>query len=181
VHSLKFRQGPHRVRVHQGRPEPVQRPGDVPRTRRGTGGVLRLAQATTLQPDARLLRLIRTSFIASQGINAARRVFLDLREAAETCSKHRVARLVRERALRALHGYRMRRWSVGKPSALIPNLLQRQFTVTRPNKTWGTDITHIRTWQGWLYLAVVKDLFSRRIVGWATGPTTRASSSSMPC
>ncbi len=123
------------------------------------------------QEDARLLRLIRASFVASQGIYGAPRVFLDLREAGETRSKHRVARLMRDANLRALHGYRVRRWSVGKPSVLIPNLLQRQFTVTRPNKAWVTDITYIRTWQGWLYLAVVLDLFSRKIVGWAAGPT----------
>jgi len=123
------------------------------------------------QEDARLVRLIRASFIASQGIYGAPRIFLDLREAGETCSKHRVARLMRENGLRALHGYRMRRWSVGKPSVLIPNLLQRQFTVTRRNKAWVTDITYIRTWQGWLYLAVVMDLFSRKIVGWSTAPT----------
>ncbi len=66
---------------------------------------------------------------------------------------------MRENGLRALHGYRTRRVSIGKPSVLIPNLLQRQFTVTRPNKAWVTDITYIRTWQGWLYLAVVMDLF----------------------
>lgn len=100
--------------------------------------------------DARLLRLIRALFTASQGIYGAPRVFLDLREAGETCSKHRVARLMREHQLRALHGYRMRRWSVGTPSVLIPNLLKRQFTVTRRNKAWVTDITYIRTWQGWL-------------------------------
>jgi putative transposase len=123
------------------------------------------------QADARLLRLIRASFTASQGIYGAPRVFLDLREAGETCSKHRVARLMRENGLRALHGYRIRRWSVGKPCVLIPNLLQRQFTVTKPNKAWVTDITYIRTWQGWLYLAVVMDLFSRKIVGWSVGPT----------
>jgi putative transposase len=70
------------------------------------------------QEDARLLRLIRASFTASQGIYGAPRVFLDLREAGETCSKHRVARLMREANLRALHGYRMRRWSVGKLSVL---------------------------------------------------------------
>ncbi len=121
--------------------------------------------------DARLLRLIRASFTASQGIYGAPRVFLDLREAGETCSKHRVAHLMRENGLRALHGYRTRRWNVGKPAVLIPNLLQRQFTVTRPNKAWVTDITYIRTWQGWLYLAVVMDLFSRRIVGWSARPT----------
>lgn len=123
--------------------------------------------------DARLLRLIRASFEASQGVYGAPRVFLDLREAGETCSKHRVARLMRANNLRALHGYRTRRWAVGKPSVLIPNLLKRQFTVTRPNTAWVTDITYIRTWQDWLYLAVVMDLFSRRIVGWSAGPTIR--------
>ena len=125
------------------------------------------------QEDARLLRLIRASFTASHGVYGAPRVFLDLREAGETCSKHRVARLMRVNNLRALHGYRTRRWSVGKPSVLIPNILQRQFTVTRRNKAWVTDITYIRTWQGWLYLAVVRDLFSRKIVGWSAGPTIR--------
>ena len=80
---------------------------------------------------------------------------------------------MRENNLRAFHGYRVRRWSVGKPSVLIPNLLQRQFTVARPNKAWVTDITYIRSWQGWLYLAVVLDLFSRKIVGWSAGPTIR--------
>jgi HTH-like domain len=68
--------------------------------------------------DARLLRLIRASFVASHGIYGAPRVFLDLREAGETCSKRRVARLMREAKLRALHGYRIRRWTAGKPSVL---------------------------------------------------------------
>lgn len=123
------------------------------------------------QEDARLLRLIRASFNASNGIYGAPRVFLDLREAGETCSKHRVARLMRENGLKALHGYRTRRALIGKPSVIVPNLLQRQFTVSRPNTVWVTDITYIRTWQGWLYLAVVMDLFSRKIVGWSTSPT----------
>ena len=84
---------------------------------------------------------------------------------------HRLERLMRAHQLRALHGYRTRRWSVGTPAMLIPNILQRQFTVTRPNKAWVTDITYIRTWQGWLYVAVVLDLFSRKIVGWSAGPS----------
>jgi putative transposase len=123
------------------------------------------------QEDARLLKLIRASFIASHGIYGAPRILQDLRERGETCSKHRVARLMRENGLRALHGYRTRHIPAPKPSALIPNLLQRQFTVSRLNEAWVTDITYIRTWQGWLYLAVVMDLFSRKIVGWATRPT----------
>jgi putative transposase len=121
--------------------------------------------------DARLLGLIRASFVASHGIYGARRVFLDLREAGETCSKHRVARLMRVNNIRAAHGYRMRTRSAAKPSALIPNLLQRHFQVSKPNKAWVTDITYIRTWEGWLYLAVVMDLFSRKVVGWATRQT----------
>lgn len=121
--------------------------------------------------DVRLLRLVRASFIASKGIHGAPRVFLELREGGETCSKHRVARPMRENELRALHGYRTRRWTVGESTVLIPNLLQPQFTVTQPNRAWVTDITYIRTWQGWLYLAVILDLFSRKVVGWAAAPT----------
>jgi putative transposase len=123
------------------------------------------------QEDVRLLRLIRASFAASHGIYGAPRVFLDLREAGETCSKHRVMRLMRVNKIRALHGYRTRHYSATKPSALIPNVLQRNFDVAKPNKAWVTDITYIRTWQGWLYLAVVMDLFSRKIVGWSTRAT----------
>ncbi len=121
--------------------------------------------------DERLLKLIRRSFLASHGIYGAPRVLLDLREHGETCSKHRVARIMRENGLRALHGYRIRHVPVAKTPSLIPNLLQRQFTVSRPNEAWVTDITYVRTWQGWLYLAVVMDLFSRKVVGWAAKPT----------
>lgn len=111
--------------------------------------------------------------MASHGIYGAPRVLLALRELGETCSKHRVERLMRENGLRALHGYRVRHIPVAKPPALIPNLLERQFTVSRPNEVWVTDITYIRTWQGWLYLAIVMDLFSRKVVGWAAKPTIR--------
>ena len=137
----------------------------------GYYGWCQLPLSHRAQEDARLLRLIRASFTASHGIYGAPRVFLDLREAAEPCSKPRVARLMRENDLRAFHGYRTRRMAMGKPSVLIPNLLQRQFTATLPNVTWVMEITNIRPWQGWRYLAVVLDLFSRKIVGWSAGPT----------
>jgi len=84
------------------------------------------------QEDARLLRLIRASITASQGIYGAPRVFFDLREAGETCRQHRVARLMRVNHLRALHDYRMRRWAVGKPSAVMPNILLRLSTKSDP-------------------------------------------------
>ena len=57
----------------------------------------------------------------------------------------------------------------GKPAVVAPNHLQRQFTVAEPNQCWVTDITYIRTHEGWLYLAVVVDLFSRQVVGWSMG------------
>ena len=118
--------------------------------------------------DKRLLRLIRASFQASQGVYGAPRVFLDLREAGETCSKHRVARLMRENNIRAKPGYRTRRHVAGKPFELIPDLVKRNFEVSKPNRVRVSDITYVRTWEGWLYLAIVLDLFSRRIVGRAT-------------
>lgn len=121
--------------------------------------------------DARLLRLIRASFKASQGVYGAPRVFLDLREAGETCSKHRVARLMRENNMRAVGGYRTRRYVAGKPAKLIPDLVKRNFNVSQPDRVWVTDITYVRTWEGWLYVAVVLDLFSRKIIGWATRQT----------
>jgi putative transposase len=84
--------------------------------------------------DIRLLRLIRASFTASHGIYGAPRVFLDLREAGETCSKHRVMRLMRVNKIRAVRGYRIRHSSSSKPSELIPNLLKRNFDVASPKE-----------------------------------------------
>ncbi len=100
-------------------------------------------------------------------------MFLDLREAGETCSKHCVERLMRVNKIRALYGYRTRHYSSGKPAVIAPDLVRRNFDVIRPNKVWVTDITYIRTWQSWLYLAAVMDLFSRLVVGWAAGPNLR--------
>jgi len=91
------------------------------------------------QEDARLIRLIRASFVGSHGVYGAPRVFLDLREAGESCSKHRVERLMRENGLRASGGFRIRREGPGKPALLIPNILKRQFTVSQPNKAWVTE------------------------------------------
>jgi putative transposase len=121
--------------------------------------------------DQRLLQLIRESYAASSGVYGYMRVFADLREAGETCSKHRVARIMRDNRIKALRGYKAPRRIVGRPSILAPNRLNRAFTVDRPDQAWVTDITYIRTWQGWLYLAVVVDLYARKVVGWSMKPT----------
>lgn len=121
--------------------------------------------------DQRLLSLIRASHAASGGVYGAPRIFLDLREAGETCSKHRVTRLMRLHHIKANYGYRKPRTIRGRTSAVAPNTLQRGFKVSKPNRAWVTDITYVRTWEGWLYLGVVMDLYSRRVIGWSTKPT----------
>jgi putative transposase len=121
--------------------------------------------------DRRLLGLIRASYVASHGVYGSPRVFLDLREAGERCGKHRVARIMRANNIKALRGYKAPRMMAGRPSIIAPNTLQRQFSVEQPNRVWVTDVTYIRTWQGWLYLAAVMDLYARNIVGWSMKPT----------
>lgn len=121
--------------------------------------------------DQRLLPLIRASYAASHGVYGYRRIHLDLRELGEPCGKHRVARIMKSNNIKAIHGYKRPRVIYGRPGILIPNTLDRQFTVAHPDVAWVTDITYIRTWQGWLYLAVVLDLFSRKVVGWSMKPT----------
>lgn len=91
--------------------------------------------------DARLLRLIRASGKASHGVYGSPRVLLDLREAGETCSKHRVARVMRINKISAPLGYRSRSYLAGKPDAVSPDLVKRNSDVIRPNKVWVTDIT----------------------------------------
>jgi putative transposase len=121
--------------------------------------------------NQRLLELIRESYVASGRIYGSPRVFLDLREAGEFIGRHRVARIMRDHGIRAIRGYKLPRNVVSLPSLIAPNRLQRQFTMERPDTAWVTDITYIRTWQGWLYLAVVMDLHSRMIIGWSMQPT----------
>lgn len=121
--------------------------------------------------DRRLLPLIHASHAASHGVYGYRRIHLDLREMGESCGKHRVARIMKSNNIKAIHGYKRPRVLYGRPAILIPNTLDRQFTVAQPDVAWVTDITYIRTWQGWLYLAVVLDLYSRKVVGWSMKPT----------
>lgn len=121
--------------------------------------------------DPRLLGLIRDSYTASGGVYGSLRVFADLREVGETCGKHRVAKIMRTNKIHAMRGYKPPRRIAGRPSIIMPNGLNRQFTADVPDRAWVTDITYLRTWQGWWYLAVVIDLHSRKVVGWSMKPT----------
>lgn len=121
--------------------------------------------------NERLLMLIRDSYSLSGGVYGYRRVHGDLSEIGETCGKNRVSRIMQLNRIKAVRGYKAPRRIAGRPSVVAPNRVQRQFTVVRANQVWVTDITYIRTWQGWLYLAVVIDLFARNVVGWSMKPT----------
>ena len=118
--------------------------------------------------DAYLGTMIAAFHVASRGTYGSPRILKDLREAKERTSRKRVARLMRERSL---VGEAPKQWrhpaGVATNDPCPPNTLDRKFNVLAPNQAWAGDITYIRTWEGWLYLAVVIDLFSRRVVGWS--------------
>lgn len=121
--------------------------------------------------DEALLESIKASFDDSLGIYGSPRVHCDLREAGIACGEKRVARLMRQAQLRSVRGYKRPRYRVGMPATTAPNRLQREFTVAQPDQVWVTDITYIRTYEGWLYLTVVLDLYSRAVVGWSMKAT----------
>jgi putative transposase len=112
---------------------------------------------------------VHASFVASDRTYGARRVWRDVLADGISCGLRRVERLMRSQALRA----RPRRRGLPKDdgerlaAVIAPNVLDRQFTATRPNQRWIADFTYIWTAEGWLYVAGVIDLFSRRVVGWS--------------
>ena len=110
----------------------------------------------------------------SRGTYGSPRLHRELKELGFKAGRHRIARLMHAAGL---VGIRRRRYVVTTDSKhtlpLAKNLLDREFFVASPNRVWATDITYVRTWEGWLYLAVVVDLFSRKAVGWATADHLR--------
>ena len=115
--------------------------------------------------DESLMASIKRSFEDSQSIYGSPRVHCDLREEGIACGEKRVARLMRQAQLRSVRGYKRPRYRLGTPATTVPNRLQREFTVAQPDQVWVTDITYIRTHEGWLYLTVVIELYSRTVVG----------------
>jgi putative transposase len=118
--------------------------------------------------DAHLTQEIRQVFEKHQGRYGAPRVYRDLYDEGISCSRKRVARLMREEKLSASpKRRRVRTTKRDENHPVAPNLLNRDFTAESPNKKWVTDITYIPTFQGWLYVAVILDLYSRMVVGWS--------------
>lgn len=119
--------------------------------------------------DESLSRRVRLSFVDSDRTYGARRVWRDVLEAGYPCGLHRIERLMRIQALRARPRRRGMPVDRGERStaAIAPNLLDREFHATAPNQKWVADFTYLWTAEGWLYVAVVLDLYSRRVVGWS--------------
>jgi putative transposase len=135
----------------------------------------------TRSPSARtranqeLMRNIKEVHEESRGTYGAPRIWAELRDRGVVCSRQRVARLLRLAGLQGCHrrkGPAAPRRTPGPPSA--PDLVQRQFTAAAPDRLWVADITYVPTWAGFLYLAVVLDVHSRRVVGWAMADHLRS-------
>lgn len=126
--------------------------------------------------DAQILGTIRSRFALSDGTYGARRMVDEVQEAGHVCGRQRVARLMRAAALWARPRRRAKPRDVGRtPGATIaPNVLARQFSATAPDQKWVADFTCVWTAEGWLFVAAVLDLFSRRVVGWSMQATMTA-------
>ncbi|ASK01801.1 MULTISPECIES: IS3 family transposase [Gammaproteobacteria] len=122
------------------------------------------------QADLRLTGQIKQFWLESGCVYGYRKIHLDLRDSGQQCGVNRVWRLMKRVGIKAQVGYRSPRARKGEASIVSPNRLQRQFNPDAPDERWVTDITYIRTHEGWLYLAVVVDLFSRKIIGWSMQP-----------
>ena len=119
--------------------------------------------------DEELAAKVRTSFLASDRTYGARRVWHDLLAEGVSCGLHKIQRLMRIQALRARPRRRRLPPDLGErqATAVAPNVLDRSFEAPAPNRKWIADFTYVWTAEGWLYVAAVVDLFSRRVVGWS--------------
>jgi transposase InsO family protein len=120
------------------------------------------------QANDRLLRLIRQAHTQSRQTYGSPRIHAELKGQGELCSRPRIARLMREGGLKAKMPKRFKVTTKASASGTVrPNLLQQAFIVDQPHKVWVSDISYIPTLEGWLYLAITLDLFSRRVIGMA--------------
>jgi transposase InsO family protein len=122
--------------------------------------------------NAHLLTRIRQIHQRSRENYGAVKTWRALVATGETCGRHRVARLRRAHGIEAKRLRRFRSaYAARHTEGIAPNLLRRDFTSTVPDRVWVGDITFIPTREGWLYLAILMDLYSRRVVGWAMSPS----------
>ena len=116
--------------------------------------------------DMVMLAHVRSAFSLSNGTYGSPRMTRELQDDGLTIGRRRTARLMRENGMRARQKRRFKRTTDSQHAwPIAPNIIDQDFTATAPNQKWGVDISYVWTRKGWLYLAVVIDLFSRRVVG----------------
>jgi transposase InsO family protein len=121
--------------------------------------------------DPQLLALIRAIHAQLKGAYGSPRMVKEIRGRGFPAGKERVERLMRENGIRARHKRRYKATTDSKHALPVaPNLLERNFSPSAPNQAWSADLTYVWTDEGWLYLAVVLDLFNREVVGWSIKP-----------
>jgi putative transposase len=129
-------------------------------------------ESTRRAADRSLAADIRRIHADNRAVYGSPRVHAALRAEGKRIGVNRVARLMRHYGIQGRHKRRAPRTTDSNhPHSIAPNLLDRQFTTDAPNQVWLADITDVPTAEGWLYLAVVLDLFARRVVGWAMSET----------
>ncbi|WP_437499251.1 IS3 family transposase [Sorangium sp. So ce1099] len=137
-------------------------------SRSGYYGWAKRSESARAKSDAQLSVQIRAVHHKSRGRYGSPRIHAELRARGMRVGKKRVERLMRAQRLAARRKRRFRRTTDSRHNGPIaPNVIERQFDARTPNQVWVTDVTYIPTGEGWLYLAVILDLFSRRVVGWA--------------
>jgi len=125
--------------------------------------------------DAQMLALIEAIHAELKGAYGSPRMVRELRRRGFPASKQRVERLMRENGIKARHKRRFKTTTDSKHKLPVaPNLLNRNFHPEAPNQAWSADLTYIWTDEGWLYLAIVLDLFNREVVGWSIKPNMTA-------
>ena len=143
-------------------------------SRSGFHAWLTRAPSQRARDDEMIGARVRASHVGSYRTYGARRVWHDLLAEGIACGLHRVERLMQAQGLRARPHRRGLPKDQGERSVIAGNVLDRQFTADRPNQKWVADFTYIWTAEGWLYVAAVIDLFSRRVVGWSMSDTMAA-------
>ena len=143
-------------------------------SRSGFHAWLTRAPSQRARDDEQMGTKVRASHVGSDRTYGARRVWHDLLADGMSCGLHRVERLMRELGLRARPRRRGLPKDQGERSVIAGNVLDRQFAADRPNQKWVADFTYIWTAEGWLYVAAVIDLFSRRVVGWSMSDSMTA-------
>ena len=145
-------------------------------SRGGFYGWLTRPRSARSRSDADLAAKVRASFLASDRTYGARRVWHDMIADGVACGRHRIERLMRLQGLRARPRRRRLPPDPGErqATAVAANMLDRSFQAPAPNRKWIADFTYIWTAEGWLYVAAVLDLFSRRVVGWSMSASMTA-------